>query len=169
MTGVTGAARTADTVHIVFGDVGEFVVDDVGEPLDVEASCRNVGCDQNAHGVILKARKCFGARRLAFVTMNGGSDDAVFFKLLRQAVGGVLHAREDEHLFPLIVNDEIPKQFTLALFRNRIGFLLDDGRFLVAGNFDVDRILQERVGELADFVAEGGGKKKRLTLFRDEL
>src|SRR5690606_33474237 len=35
-----GAARAADAVHVVFRDVGDFVVDDVGQLVDVDAARR---------------------------------------------------------------------------------------------------------------------------------
>jgi hypothetical protein len=40
---------TADAVHIVFADVGDFVVDDVWQVINVNTACRNVGRNQCAH------------------------------------------------------------------------------------------------------------------------
>lgn len=78
MPGNARAPRAADTVHIVFGDIGQFVVDDVREPFNVKATSSNVGCHQHTNGLVFEAGKRFGACRLTLVAVNGGSDDAVF-------------------------------------------------------------------------------------------
>ena len=43
------SARSADSVHVLLDVVGAVEVDDVGDVLDVQASRRDVGGDQDAN------------------------------------------------------------------------------------------------------------------------
>ena len=56
-----GAPRTADSVDVVFGDVGEFEVDDVGELVDIEAAGGDVGGDEDSDESIFKVGQRAGA------------------------------------------------------------------------------------------------------------
>jgi hypothetical protein len=49
---LSGAARTADTVNVIFLYRREFEVDDVGQAWDVQTTRRDIGCDQQAHTAI---------------------------------------------------------------------------------------------------------------------
>ena len=48
-TGSTTATGTADTVHVVFGELGQVEVDHVGDARHVEAARGNVGGNQHAN------------------------------------------------------------------------------------------------------------------------
>lgn len=150
MPGNARAPRAADTVHIVFGDIGQFVVDDVREPFNVKATSSNVGCHQHTNGLVFEAGKRFGACRLTLVAVNGGSDDAVFFKLGSQTIGRVFHAGKDKYLIPLIVHDQVAQQLAFAFLGDAPGFLRNQRAFLVLGNFDRDGIVEVGVGELTN-------------------
>lgn len=60
----TGTAGAADAMDEVFGDVGEVVVDDVRDVLNVNASSGDVRGDQDAILPALEARESRGALRL---------------------------------------------------------------------------------------------------------
>ena len=53
--GAPGAARTPDAVHVGFAVVGRVEVDDVGDPLDVDAAGSDVGGDKHVDPAGLKA------------------------------------------------------------------------------------------------------------------
>src|SRR5688572_9871343 len=44
---VTGAARPADSMYIMLGDLGQLVVDDVRQLIDVEPARRDIGRDED--------------------------------------------------------------------------------------------------------------------------
>ena len=164
-----GAPRAADAVYVVFGHFGKFKIHDVGKPLDIEPPRGDVGRNEHADRVVFKARKRFGARRLALVAVNGRCRDAIFFKLLGKTVGGVLHAGEDEHLIPGVVDDEVSQKLALTLFGNGKCLLMNEGALLVARDFHCEGIGEEGVCKRLDLIAEGGGKQKRLALNGQKL
>ena len=57
----TGAAGTANAVHIVFADVGDFVVHDMGQVVNIDPAGSDVGSDQSAYIAALEARQGLGA------------------------------------------------------------------------------------------------------------
>jgi hypothetical protein len=73
------AAGAANAVHIVFGHVGNFVIDHVGQIVNVNAAGGNVGSDQCAQAAAFKARQSLGACALAFVAVQRHGSDAIFF------------------------------------------------------------------------------------------
>ena len=52
------ASGATDTVYIVFRYVRQLIVDDVGQPIDVESAGCNVGSDQYAGLAGLELRQC---------------------------------------------------------------------------------------------------------------
>ena len=52
---VAGPSGSADAVDIVFGDMGQLVVDDVGQLIDIEAAGRDIGGHQDADRAGLEA------------------------------------------------------------------------------------------------------------------
>ncbi len=72
------APGAADAVHIVFADVGDFVVDDVRQLVDIDTARGDVGSDQGAHIPALETGQRLGARRLTFIAVQGHGADAVF-------------------------------------------------------------------------------------------
>ena len=69
--------------------------------VDIQPARSNVGGNQYAYVTVLEACQCSRTCALAFVAMNGGSRQPVFFKLFGKAVGAVLGAGEDQHLSPV--------------------------------------------------------------------
>jgi hypothetical protein len=49
----TSATGTTNTVHVVFGLHGQIVVDSVADRLDINATCGNVGGDQDTDTTVL--------------------------------------------------------------------------------------------------------------------
>jgi hypothetical protein len=73
-------ARTpgaANAVHIVFADVGNVVVHHMRQVVNVNAAGGNVGCHQGPDVAALEAGQRLGARRLAFVAVQGHGIDLV--------------------------------------------------------------------------------------------
>ena len=81
------AASAAYAVHVVFCDVGQVVVDDVRQGLDVDAASGDVGRHQHAQLVVLEAAERAVARILALVAVDRVGLDAALVELVGKAVG----------------------------------------------------------------------------------
>jgi len=65
------AARTANAVHIGFGHIGQVVVKDVGDRLDINATGRYIGGHQHMYAPGPKGGKGAVTLALVFITVNG--------------------------------------------------------------------------------------------------
>ena len=90
----TGGA--ADAVDITLGIIGQFVVDHVRNPFDVDPSCNDVGADEYFDATPVEGRESLLTRILSFVGMNGVGGDALFGQMPHEAIGQVFCAREDQ-------------------------------------------------------------------------
>ena len=128
-------------MHIVLRHVRQFVVHDVRELFNVEPTRGNLGRHQRRDLVVLEIGQRTHARTLALVAMDRGGADTVGFQLLRESVGPVLGTREDQHLVPVTVADEVREQVPLVILRYTIDGLLDPiGRGVTGSHFDSRRI-----------------------------
>ena len=98
-----GPAGAADAVHVGLGVGGDVVVDDVADPLDVEAAGGDVGGDEDVELAGLELVDGPLALRLRHVAVDRGGGEAAGPQLLGQRLGLVLGADEDDH--PLEVLD----------------------------------------------------------------
>ena len=90
-----------------------------------------------------------------------------FSQVLDEAVGAVLHAREDEHLVPVVVLDEMGQEVLLHLAPDRVHLLRDElGGLVAARDLDQHRSVQQAVGDRLDLVAEGRREEQALLLLR---
>ena len=96
------AAGTSDAMHIVFSDVGQLVVDDVRQFVDVDTTRRDVGGNQYVQFAALEIGERPCTRILAFVAVNCVGLDACLEQFVGQSVGAPFGAREDEHLVPAL-------------------------------------------------------------------
>ena len=92
----TGASGASDAVDEVLRDLGQVVVDDVGDVLHVNAAGGQVGRDQNAVASLLESGQGGGALRLRAVAVNHGGGKAFTIQVLGQALGAALGAGEDQ-------------------------------------------------------------------------
>src|SRR5690606_11154277 len=76
-----GPAGAADTVNVVFLDVGQLVVDHMGQLVDVQATGGDVGGHHHADVVGLEVGQRLGARVLALVAMDRGGRQAMLFQV----------------------------------------------------------------------------------------
>ena len=67
---VAGPAGAADAVHVVFRHIGNLVIHDVRQFVDVDAAGRDVGRDQRPDVAALEAGQRLGARALALVAVQ---------------------------------------------------------------------------------------------------
>ena len=91
-----GARGAADAVDIALRHVGQLEIDDMGDAVDVDAARRDVGRDQHADAAGAEIAERALARDLRFVAVDRLGADAVARQMLRDAVGAVLGAGEDQ-------------------------------------------------------------------------
>jgi hypothetical protein len=72
----TGAAGAADTVHVVFRELRQVVVEHVRDAGDVDAAGRDVGRDQHAHATLAQRTDRAVARALRQVAVQRGRFEA---------------------------------------------------------------------------------------------
>jgi len=70
-TGASDATGAADPVHVGIGGIGDVVVDDVGDVLDVQPPGGDVGGDQQTDAVLLEGDHHAVALALAHVAVQG--------------------------------------------------------------------------------------------------
>src|SRR5260370_255664 len=103
----TGTARAADAVHVVLGHVGDLVVHDVRQLIDIDAACSDVGGDQGAQLAGLEAGQGLGAGALALVAVQRHGADVVLGQEFGNVVGAELGAREHQNLAPVVLVDDV--------------------------------------------------------------
>ena len=164
-TTVTGSARAANTVHIVFADVGNFIVHHVRQLVDVDATGGNVGSYQGADGAVLETLQGLGAGGLALVAVQSHGFDAMFGQMLGYVVGAEFGAGKDQHLAPVVLVDDVREQCFLFASADRVDGLRDAlHRGVARRHLDVCRIAKQAVGQIADFIAERSAEKQGLLL-----
>src|SRR5690606_21819248 len=124
--GAAGAAGAADPVNVVLGDVGQFVVDDLRELVDVEPARGDVGRHEHREAAVAERTEGAGTRALALVAMDCHRLDAVTPELLGEPVGAVLGAGEHEYLGPAPGADQVREQGALLRAVHEQHRLLDD-------------------------------------------
>ena len=90
------AAGAAAAVDVVLVGHRRVVVDDQADGVDVDAARRDVGGDQGLRAAGREVRQRARALGLGEVGVDRGGGDALATQGLRDAVGGVLGAREDD-------------------------------------------------------------------------
>ena len=159
------APGAPDAVHVVFGDVGNVKVDDVGQVADVDAARGDVGGDEGDEAAALEVGERLRARGLAFVAVQRHGADAVLDKVVGDAVGAEFGAREDEYLVPALLDDEVHEGFFLALSAHGVDDLRDALHGGVGrGDLHALRRIQHAGGKAPNVVGEGGGKEQALAL-----
>ncbi len=165
-----GTAGATDAVDVILRHLGQLEVDHVGQLIDVETPCGDVGGNQHPHLAFTKIRQRPVAGPLALVTVDGDRIQAIFLHLLGEPVGNLLGAHEHQHPLPVAtanhVGEHLPAAFPIDL-DDALAYLLGGG---VAGiHLDEGGILEQIVRQRLDVIGEGGGEEQGLTLLRQGL
>jgi hypothetical protein len=89
-------ARPANAVNEVFRHLRQIVVDHVSHVIAVQASRRDVGCDQHLIAAFLKSAQRGVALRLRAIAVNHGRRKAIALQFLGQPLRAALGAGEDQ-------------------------------------------------------------------------
>lgn len=85
---------------------------------------------------------------LALVAMDRHGRNVLLGQLLRQAIGAVLGAREDQHLEPAMSLNQMGQQVAFLVAIHAVDGLLDFfGRGVARRHFDHRRIVQQLLGQ----------------------
>jgi hypothetical protein len=145
----TGAS---DAVDIVLGMVRHVEIEDVRQALNIEPARRDIAGNQQPDLAILEALQSLGAFRLRHVAVQRRRIEPVPGQRAIKNIDVALAIAEDQRIADMLARDQ-PAQ-CLALFAR----LYDDERLLDScsrrgrrRHRDLDRVVQERVGQAADF------------------
>ena len=151
------AARAADAVHVVFRDVGDVVIHHVWQVVNVDAARGDICRYQRTYVAALEATQGLRSGRLALVAMQRHGVNAVFRQKLGDVVGAKFGAREDQHLAPVLLVDDVCQQGLLFAAPDRVDHLGDAlHRGVARCHLHALRVLQQRGGQITNLVAEGG-------------
>ena len=125
--------------------------------IDVDATSGYVSCHQCANLATFETSQCLGARRLAFVTVQGHRIDAVLDQKLSNVVGAKLGSCEHEYLAPVVLLDDVRQQCFLLATSDGVNDLRDAlyGR-VARRDLNAQWALQERCGQIPNFFTESG-------------
>ena len=130
---------------------------------NVNASGSNIGGYQSANVAALEASQRLSASGLTFVAVQGHGLDAVLGEVVGNIVGAKLGARKHQHLAPVVLIDDVHQHFFFLAAAHRVDDLRDALNSGVAGSdLNALRILQQRRGQVANFIAERGGEQQAL-------
>ena len=107
-------AGAPDPVDVGLGRIGDVVVDDVGDVLDVEPAGCDVGRDQQPQAVVLEGEHHPVALPLAQVAVQGLHLEAAGPQRLVEPRGADLGTAEDDRLLGLLGAQDLDQPFDLV-------------------------------------------------------
>jgi len=120
-----GSGSASDAMHVAFGIPGHFIVDDVGNAINIDAAGGDIGGDQRLDVASIKGLEGRLSGALTFVRMHHIDFDAAVAKLPRQAVGAMFCARKHERPTRSCIVEYRRQQITLVLLGDKENFLRD--------------------------------------------
>src|SRR5690606_18900021 len=97
-TGRSGAAGTTDTVHVVFGGLGQVEIDYMRNAWDVDATCGYVSCHQNTHLATAQVNQGAVTFALVHIAMKRGSRMTLGQQFVSQSISVTFGSCEYECL-----------------------------------------------------------------------
>ena len=158
-----GARRAADAVDISLRHLRQFEIDDMADIGNIDAPCCDIGRDQYADLALLEPVERALALALALVAMDGGGGNLRLLQMLGHLVGAALGAGEDEGAREILIRQKLGQHLALGGAGQVNHPLLDAvGGLGDGGNGDLDGVLEEFAGELADLIRHGGREEQVL-------
>lgn len=161
----TRTTGTPDAMHIGLRDVGELVVDDVFELIDIDTTSRDIGRNEHPSRLRLEVGECFLSRGLCLVAVDRLRGDAVLGEELHDFIGSVLGACEDESRLDRLFLEEMEEEVGFIFLVYFVDALVDDiNRRGDGRDRHFRRIMQDCARELHDLRRHRRGEKERLLL-----
>ena len=164
------ATRASRTVRVVFDVVGQSVVDDVRQVIDVESASRHVGRHEQLHRVLTE----FLHRQVALVLREVAVQRLGVVAVANQFVGNLLcldfRATENDGENARMEIDDALQGKVFVLRVHEIIDVIDVLRALVARpDDDFAVVVQVGLGDSLDFAAHRGREHQRVALFGQML
>ena len=96
-TFTTCTAGTANAVHVGLGVVGDVVVDDQGDALNVQTACSHVSCHEDVDAAVAQGVNGALTQLLGDVTVNRCCRETACLQLVGNFLGFLLGAHEDDN------------------------------------------------------------------------
>ncbi len=159
-----GAACSANAVDVVFGVLGDVVVDDVADTCDIDAACGDVGGDHDFVASGFEAFEGIDAFGLGAVGVECGDGVVALFELAGDAVGSVLGAAENEDAVEICAFEKGEEEVEFLINGDGVKGVGDGlGRGASGTDLDAFGVFQAPCGEALDFLGNGGGEKQGLS------
>ena len=163
-------AGTADAVDVGLGHLGQVVIKDVGELLDVNAPSGNIGGHQALYTSTLKIGQSLLPGGLGLVPMDGGGGNARLVEVPRHLVGAMLGAGKDQGVLHPQRLHQVGQELGLVGLIHKAHLLVNDlHRRGHRVHLYLSRVVEQRVHQLHDLGRHGGRKEEGLLLLRQEL
>ena len=164
MTGIAGAAGTADAVDVVLGRERHVEVEHMAHRHDVEAAGGDVGGDQDLDLALLELLERLHACRLAHVAMQRARIEAVLLQRSLEDRHVALAIAEHDRVLDVLFLDQGPQRLALVVFLHDHEALHD----VLGGrgrrrHRDFLRIAEEAVGQALYLRRHGRGEEQGLT------
>ena len=167
ITAGSGSAGSPDTVDIVFGLMGDIVVDHMRNAVHVESPGRNIRGHEHPDGTAFETFQRAITLALRAVGMDRCCANALLIQAPRDLVGAMLGAREDEHAFHLLAFERMEQQSRFGLLSDSIEMLFDGfHRIASLPDFDGLRIAKDLCRKRGDLVRHRGREEHRLPVGR---
>ena len=160
-------------MHVVFGVVGNIIVEDVADIRDVQAPGGDVRRAQELEVAVSEGVQGPHPGLLVEIAVDGGGVEAVRAQGLGDDVHFGLPVAEDDPVLDPLVLDQHPQSGTLGLgvrgrkTDNVLGDGLGGGGGF--GHLDADRIVEELLGQPRDLGRHGRREEQDLLLGRCQL
>src|SRR3989339_641971 len=109
------ATRTTNAVYVIVIGLRDFVVDDMCDAWNIEATCCNISCNEYLHAIILEILECTLTLWLRLVSMNGSSLHTITMKRLAQLLNTMLCLSENKHLAEIFFFEHIAESVVLFI------------------------------------------------------
>ena len=110
----TRTTGTTDTVNVRFGVHRDVVVNDQADTLNVQTTCRNVGCDQDIQTTVFQTIQSLLTQGLVHVTVQRGAVVAATFQGFSHFQGRVFGTNEDNRRIKIFRFQETYQRFVFA-------------------------------------------------------
>src|SRR5690554_77002 len=158
-----GATGATNAVNIRLRNVGQVVVDDVLQTVNINASGGNIGGHQNAGGLLLKIAQCILPGILRLIAVYGFCRNLALLKYTHHLIGPVFGTGKDQYRTDGLIFKHFLQELNLVGLVYKINKLIDGfGCGRCGGHLYLHRLMKNGVGQLHDIGRHGGREKERL-------
>ena len=115
----------SNSVDVALWDIGQVVVENMGDVIDIDSSGCDIGGNQNSNVTVTEAVERTLPGSLRFVSVNCGAVDSGSLELLAKPVGTVFCPSEDDRSTDLRSVEQVGKQAFLVASVNEHNGLID--------------------------------------------